>query len=244
MSVKSLLQIILILLIFFILGTIYFFYLYSKPSSEIISIENQNLSLTNNSSEDLTTEDALEEVKIKNLGTNKIDQKNKLIVNNANNEINQKNTNSSNSNNHIDEIKNLTKEIEYITSNKNGEIFKISAKYGKTNLKNNNILDLEKVNGVILSDRKSEIYISSDNAKYNYDNQDSKFYGNVEIKYDNKVITCNNLDLIISDNVAVAYSNVIMKDDKSKMKAQMITLNTITKDIIINSGDKIKIRIN
>ena len=89
-----------------------------------------------------------------------------------------------------------------------------------------------------------EIYISSDNAKYNYDNQDSKFYGNVEIKYDNKVITCNNLDLIISDNVAVAYSNVIMKDDKSKMKAQMITLNTITKDIIINSGDKIKIRIN
>ena len=244
MSVKSLLQIILILLIFFILGTIYFFYFYSKPSSEIISIENQKLSLTDNNSEDLTTEDALEEVKIKNLGTNKIDQKNKLIVNNANNEINQNNTNSSNSNNHIDEIKNLTKEIEYTTSNKNGDIFKILAKYGKTNLKNNNILDLEKVNGVILSDRKSEIYISSDNAKYNYDNQDSKFYGNVEIKYDNKVITCNNLDLIISDNVAVAYSNVIMKDDKSKMKAQMITLNTITKDIIINSGDKIKIRIN
>ena len=89
MSVKSLLQIILILLIFFILGTIYFFYFYSKPSSEIISIENQKLSLTNNNSEDLTTEDALEEVKIKNLGTNKIDQKNKLIVNNANNEIMQ-----------------------------------------------------------------------------------------------------------------------------------------------------------
>ena len=83
-----------------------------------------------------------------------------MIVNNANNEINQNNTNSSNSNNHIDEIKNLTKEIEYITSNKNGEIFKISAKYGKTNLKNNNILDLEKVNGVILSDRKSRnLYI-------------------------------------------------------------------------------------
>ncbi len=244
MSVKSLLQIILILLIFFILGTIYFFYFYSKPNSEIISIENQKLSLANNNLGDLSTEDALEEAKIKNLGTNKVDPKNKLIVNDTKNEVNQNNTNSSNGNNNINEIKNLTKEIEYITSNKNGEIFKISAKYGKTNLKNNNILDLEKVNGVILSDRKSEIYISSDNAKYNYDNQDSKFYGNVEIKYDNKVITCNNLDLIISDNIAVAYSNVIMKDDKSKMKAQMITLNTITKDIIINSGDKIKIGIN
>ena len=32
--------------------------------------------------------------------------------------------------------KNLTKEIEYITTNKNGDIFKILAKYGKTNLKN------------------------------------------------------------------------------------------------------------
>ena len=143
-----------------------------------------------------------------------------------------------------EEIKNLTKEIEYITSNKNGDIFKISAKYGKTNIKFSNILDLEKVIGVISSAKRANIYISSDFAKYNYDNQNSKFYGNVELKFDNKIITCNNLDLIISDNIAVAYNNVIMNDSTSTMKAQVVTLNTLTKDIKINSQQKIKIKIN
>ena len=40
----------------------------------------------------------------------------------------------------VDEIKNLTKEIEYVTSNNNGDIYKISAKYGRTNLKDNSVL--------------------------------------------------------------------------------------------------------
>ena len=31
------------------------------------------------------------------------------------------------------DIKNLTKEIEYTTSNEKGDTFKITAKYGKTN---------------------------------------------------------------------------------------------------------------
>ena len=45
------------------------------------------------------------------------------------------------------EIKNLTKEIEYITTNKEGDIFKILAKFGKTNIENSNILDLRLVEG-------------------------------------------------------------------------------------------------
>ena len=47
--------------------------------------------------------------------------------------------------------KNISKNIEYITTNKDGEIFKILAVYGKTNLKNSNILDLEIVNGEIIT---------------------------------------------------------------------------------------------
>ena len=42
-----------------------------------------------------------------------------------------------------------------------------------------------------------DIYITSNFAEYKYDNQNSKFYSNVIIKYDNKVITCDNLDLEI-----------------------------------------------
>ena len=47
--------------------------------------------------------------------------------------------------------------------------------------------------------------------------------------------------LQINNNYAIAYNNVEIKDEKSVMKAQVIKLNIITKDIEINSQDKIKI---
>ena len=64
------------------------------------------------------------------------------------------------------------------------------------------------------------------------------------IKYDNKVITCDNLDLEIKTNYAIAYNNVEINDDNSVMKAQVVRLNILTKDIEINSQDKIKIITN
>ena len=228
------------MLILLILGGVYFFYFYSQPKIE------QNLSLNNVEKfedeiilENNSLNEMSENSKIIKLDKNEnnFDKDNFSLKNNIDNDLDEKNQMDN-----VEKIKNLTKEIEYITSNKNGDIFKISAKYGKTNVKFSNILDLEKVNGVISSAKRANIYISSDYAKYNYDNQNSKFYGNVELKFDNKIITCNNLDLIISDNIAVAYNNVILNDSTSTMKAQVVTLNTLTKDIKINSQQKIEIK--
>ena len=58
------------------------------------------------------------------------------------------------------------------------------------------------------------------------------------------VIKCDNLDLKISDNIAIAYNNVIFQDRDSLMKAEKITMNILTKDIIINSDNKIEITTN
>ena len=68
-------------------------------------------------------------------------------------------------------------------------------------MENTEILDLEVVKGNITSKIRSKIEIISDFAQYNYTNQNSKFYSNVEIKYDNKIITCDNLDLKITENL-------------------------------------------
>ena len=76
------------------------------------------------------------------------------------NNVQEKNDLSKNS-----EVKNLTKEIEYTTTNKNGDVFKLLAKYGKTNIKNNSELDLEEVKGTIVSKEKSTIYLNSDFSK-------------------------------------------------------------------------------
>ncbi len=253
MSAKSLLQLILLLLIFLIITGIYYLYFYSGPLKNQLEINNA-IDKTNARSVDKgnnNNQEILEDVVIlkENLikAESKLDNKKDLFVNETmknksslKNEIKKNETENAN----VKNIKNLTKEIEYITSNKNGDIFNILAKYGKTNIKNSSVLDLEEVDGIISSTSRSKVYISSDYAKYNYDNQNSEFYSNVTIKYDNKIITCDNLDLKINENYAIAYNNVVVEDKKSVMKAQIVTLNLVTKDININSKDKVKILTN
>ena len=100
---------------------------------------------------------------------------------------------------------------------------------------------MEDVNGTISSDGKSNVYISSKFAEYNYSDQNSKFYEDVEIKYIDRIIICDNFDLKINDNIAVAYNNVMIRDNKSLMKAEKVTMNILTKDINIESKEKIEI---
>lgn len=225
MSIKSLLQIILFLLIILIIGGLYFTYFYTKPlDKELKSLLNGELD-NNILTEDINTNDQ-EILEENNLMQKKIEQTRKQ------NDMNMVSS---------EKLSNLTKEIEYVTEGKNGDTFKILAKFGKTNIKDSNILDLEDVNGSIVSDQRPEIIITSDYAEYNYSNQNSKFYSNVKINYDNKLITCDNLKLDISDNLAIAYDNVLIIDGNSKIKANNVTMNIITKDIRINSENNVKI---
>ena len=236
MSIKSLLQLILLLLIIVILGGIYSLYFYKGPlknkevsNNSLIEIDNSNKNL--NSS---TNDEILEEIKTNKKKNNKKDEI--ILDKNNKNQFNKKDEN--------DNIKNLTKNIEYITSNRNGDIFKVIAEFAKTNLDNKDILDLENVNGNIKTKEKNEILISSKYASYNHSSQNSKFYQNVKIVYENKVITCDNLDISISQNIAVGYDNVILEEGNSIMKAKKITMNLLTKDISINSENKIELKIN
>ena len=241
MSIKSLLQIILFLLIVLIIGSIYFVYFNQKPfqinindNQELSKIENRNINENERADEEILEE--INEKKITNNSTiNQSETKSEL---DSKNSIDIKKTNNS------EKINNLTKEIQYLTTNKNGDTFEILAEFGKTNLKNSDILDLEIVDGTITSDKRSKITITSDFAQYNYVNQNAKFYNNVVIKYDMKVINCDNVDVDIDENIAIAYSNVVVEDNESVMKAQVVTIDIITKDIEINSEDKVKIFTN
>ena len=239
MTVKSLLQIILFLLIIIIVGGIYFLYFFSGTQNHgTIKVDNnskiaqENMTLNQNNIDKDNQLIKIEENKNQKLNEESISDKPKV-----NKDKLKKNKEIDNS----QYVQNLTKEIEYITSTKNGDIIKIFAKSGKTNLKNNNILELEDVNGTISSDGKSNVYISSKFAEYNYSDQNSKFYEDVEIKYIDRIIICDNFDLKINDNIAVAYNNVIIRDNKSLMKAEKVTMNILTKDINIESKEKIEI---
>lgn len=247
MSVKSLLQFILLLLILIILGGIYYLYIYSAPVKKSL-IDEKNLEEFNKI---LDKKDAdLDQEILGDSKTKENDEKVSVSINNTKQNITEINKSKNNQTtnkqikNDTEVIESLMKNIEYVTTNKNDDVFKILAKNGKTNIKDSNILDLIEVDGIISSKERSDIFITSDFANYNYTNQNSKFYRNVIIKYDNKIMTCDNFDLFSNDNIAIAYGNVIIKDSNSYMKAENVVLDIITKDININSTNRIKIITN
>ena len=228
MSIRSLLQIILSLMIIIIIGGIYFIYFYTGPleNNDAVSKNNTQVDKVDKDIKNSDYEEILEETSLK--------ENKKEIYKNIDK---AKSTEIKN----LSDTEYLTKNIEYVSSYNKGEIFKIIAEFGRTNLENSDILNLENVKGTIISKEKSKIYISSKFADYNYSNQNSSFYKNVKIKYDDREISCDNLDLNISNNIAVAYNNVIMTDKNSSMKAQKVTMDILTKDISINSKNEIKI---
>ena len=144
------------------------------------------------------------------------------------------------------EIPNVVKDVEYLTTDKNGNKYRILATSGRTNQIDKNILDLDNVKGEITSKERSTIYIVSDFAEYNSSTLASKFYKNVVINYEDKQITCENFDINMDTNIAIAYNDVVVTDPKSTMKAGKISLNIETKEIDINPnrGEQNKIQIN
>ena len=145
------------------------------------------------------------------------------------------------------EINNLVKDIEYLTTDKNGNKYKILATSGRTNSEDKNILDLDNVRGVITSEKRSNVYIVSDFAEYNSSNLNSNFYQNVVVNFEDKEITCDYFDVDMKTNIAKAYNNVVVTDPKSIMKAGKIILNIETKIIDINpdnNNKKVTVKIN
>ena len=138
------------------------------------------------------------------------------------------------------EIDNIVKDIEYLTTDKNGNKYKILATSGRTNSEDKNILDLDNVRGIITSNTRSTVYIESDYAEYNSSNLNSIFYQNVVVNYEDKEITCDYFDVDMKTNIAKAYNNVVVKDPKSTMKAGKIILNIETKLININPDNNKK----
>ena len=244
MSLKSLIQIIIIFIIIIILSGVYYNYF---ANNKKISLEKDNQ--TNiETSKVLTTEDLPDETNEKKKINNDEEIKNKdgenikieetKIVKNKTTESQKKLKPEK------PKIDNIVKDIEYLTTDKNGNKYKILATSGRTNSENKNILDLDNVRGIITSNKRSTVYIVSDFAEYNAYKLNSSFYQNVVVNYEDKEITCDYFDVDMKTNIAKAYNNVVVKDPKSIMKAGKIILNIETKIININpDNDKKKVSV-
>ena len=232
MSLKSLIQIIIILTIIIILGSVYanYFTNYNK-----LSLQEKN--------EKITTEINNTTPKEEKETNNKIDKKNieNKITEQKNLQIETKDKNQKpikKAQLKETQVDNLVNDVEYLTTDEKGNKYKLLAKSGRSNKYDNNILDLDDVRGFITSTKRSTIYIVSDFAEYNTSNLNSKFYQNVVINYEDKQITCENFDIDMQTNIATAYNDVVVTDPKSIMKAGIMTLDIETKNININPSNK------
>ena len=236
MSSKSVIQLIILIIIFIILGSVYLKF-FSKQKITVDQTPQMTEKKINTNSRDDDKKEDKSEVVNATIKDNSKEEKN-FETNKTDLEKSDKKKDN--------EIPNIVKDVEYLTSDKNGNKYKILATSGRTNQNDQNILDLNNVRGEVTSNQRSTIYIVSDFAEYNASNLSSKFYKNVVINYEDKQITCDNFDLNMDTNIAIAYNNVVVTDPKSIMKAGKITLNTDTKEIDINPdhNNKSKVKIN
>ena len=210
MSIKTLIQILILFLIILIIGGVYYNYFNKKNIVEEIDLSKSNTSQIEK------LERKINNLELKNQELSKKvdnipDKSGETILANLNNEIEEKNKLNSKKveSEDIDIkeetkkkitsqekiIKNLVKDVEYTSVDERGNKFYLLANSGKSNINNNDILDLDNVRGRITSDTRETIYIVSDYAEYNSVNLNSKFYDNVIINYQDKEITCVNFDI-------------------------------------------------
>jgi hypothetical protein len=141
---------------------------------------------------------------------------------------------------------NIIKDINYTSKDLKGNEYILIAKQGEIDLNNGDIIYLTDVTAYIKLVKKTEIIIITSNyGKYNIINYDTIFSKNVKIDYIDNTITGDYLDFSMIKNLLIISKNVVYKNSKNNMKADVIELDTITKDTKIfmhNSNKKVKIQ--
>ena len=135
-------------------------------------------------------------------------------------------------------LSNIIINLSYRSVDSNGNEYLLNAESGETSEEDANIVILKKVKAIIKLKNKSNIYIYSEFAKYNSKNFNTFFYKNVSGDYENNNIICDNLDLLIKDNLAILYNNVNIISNNSSANADQIILNLLNGNINIKMFDK------
>ena len=140
---------------------------------------------------------------------------------------------------------NIIKDINYTSRDLKGNEYILIAKEGEIDLDNSDIIFLTDVTAYIKLVKNSElIVITSNYGKYNTINYDTIFSKNVKIDYVDNVITGDYLDFSMMKNLLIVSRNVVYNNLENTMKADVIELDTTTKDTKIfmyNSNEQVNV---
>tara|TARA_B100001057_G_C22556830_1_gene835618 strand:+ start:152 stop:784 length:633 start_codon:yes stop_codon:yes gene_type:complete len=149
--------------------------------------------------------------------------------------------------------KNLIENIEYSFNNSQGDVYQILADYGEINSKNSDLMFLTNVNASLTLVNNTIIILTSDFANFNTQSFETTFINNVKVKRNEEIITGDELYLVldkekkkidvntkIEENIIRVSNNVIYKKPGYNLKADILELDLITKNIKIYMIDKQK----
>ena len=138
----------------------------------------------------------------------------------------------------------IIKNIKYTSSDNEGNKYEIIAKLGEVDFNNQEIINMQNVKAIIALKDSEVIIINSDFAKYNTKNYDTQFSENVLMTYDDHIIRSQNLDLFFEKHIAQAMNNLVYENSTSRLRADKIEIDLITKNskiFMYNKKKKIKI---
>jgi hypothetical protein len=141
---------------------------------------------------------------------------------------------------------NIIKDLFYTSKDLKGNEYSIYAKEGEIDLDNSDVIFMTNVTAYIKLKKKSEtVTITSNYGKYNSINYDTIFSGDVKIEYIDNIITSEYLDFSLIKNLLLISRNVIYKNPKNIIMADVIEMDINTKNtklFMYNSQEKVNIK--
>ena len=139
----------------------------------------------------------------------------------------------------------LIEDLKYLSTDKEGNEYKIEAKKGNIDKDNPDIIYLENVIAIISLKNSEYISIKSNFAKYNSKNFNTLFNDTVSVDYGDHLLSSNFLDLSFENNLVSIYDNVQYLSGFSSLsadKAEIDILNKKTKIFMESPVKKVQIK--
>ena len=144
----------------------------------------------------------------------------------------------------INPSESLIVDLKYLSTDKDGNEYKIEAEKGNIDKNNPDIIYLENVNAIISLKESDYVLIKSKFAKYNTKNYDTLFNDSVSIDYGEHLLRSNFLDLSFKNSLVSMYDNVRYRSGISSLnadKAEIDILNKKTKIFMESPNNKVVI---
>ena len=129
--------------------------------------------------------------------------------------------------------KNLITELSYNSFNAFGNNYEIVAEYGEIDPSNSSIILMKNVRGVITDIKQNKVIIVSSSARYNTNNRETNFSGNVLLTFADNTIKSENLDLFFEKNLVYMSKKIVYKNSNIELKADKIEMEILSKNIKI-----------